>query len=231
MKRIADLAARVQPEDEVFVFVASHGAAAGDRFYLIPSDLGYQGKRAELDEKAVETILSHSISDQEIETAFESMNVNRLLFVIDACNSGQALEAEEKRRGPMNVKGLAQLAYEKGMFVLTASQSYQAAQEVSELGHGLLTYALVSEGLDKGAADVEPADGRLVAREWLDYATDRVPRLQMEKMDEARKAGRQLRFASGPRGAAPAMSGDTQQPRVFYRRELDDAVWIVANRR
>jgi hypothetical protein len=40
-------------------------------------------------------------------------------MVIDACNSGQALEAEEKRRGPMNSKGLAQLAYEKGMYILT----------------------------------------------------------------------------------------------------------------
>ena len=35
--------------------------------------------------------------------------------MIDACNSGQALEAEEKRRGPMNSKALAQLAYEKGI--------------------------------------------------------------------------------------------------------------------
>jgi uncharacterized caspase-like protein len=231
MKSIADLSARVQPEDEVLVFVASHGAAAGDRFYLIPSDLGYQGKRAELDEKAVETILGHSISDQEIEAAFENMNVNRLLFVIDACNSGQALEAEEKRRGPMNAKGLAQLAYEKGMYVLTASQSYQAAQEVSELGHGLLTYALVNEGLDKSAADAEPADGRVIAREWLDFATARVPRLQLEKMEEARKAGRQLRFSAGPRGDMTGMDADTQHPRVFYRRELDDAVWVVAARR
>jgi hypothetical protein len=38
------------------------------------------------------------------------MDAGHLLMVIDACNSGQALEAEEKRRGPMNSKGLAQLA-------------------------------------------------------------------------------------------------------------------------
>ena len=39
-------------------------------------------------------------------------------------------------------KGLAQLAYEKGMYILTAAQSYQAAQETSQLGHGLLTTRL-----------------------------------------------------------------------------------------
>ena len=79
--------------------------------------------------------------------------------MIDACNSGQALEAEEKRRGPMNSKGLAQLAYEKGMYILTAAQSYQAALEAAQLGHGLLTYALVEEGLKTPIADNEPKDG------------------------------------------------------------------------
>lgn len=47
----------------------------------------------------------------------------------------------------MNSKGLAQLAYEKGMYILTAAQSYQAALEAAQLGHGYLTYALVEEGL------------------------------------------------------------------------------------
>jgi hypothetical protein len=229
LKAIADLSARAQPEDDVLVFVASHGTAAADRFYVIPSDLGYMGKRTELDEKSVETILAHSLSDQELERAFEPMNAGRLLLVIDACNSGQALEAEEKRRGPMNSKGLAQLAYEKGMYVLTASQSFQAAQEVSQLGHGLLTYALVTEGLDKGAADTAPKDGNVMAREWLDFATHRVPLLQMEKTDEARKLGRSLRFGPAPSGDSNADAA--QHPRVFYRRELDDAVWIVATSR
>lgn len=58
-------------------------------------------------------ILSRSISDLELEAALETVDAGQLLFVLDACNSGQALEAEEKRRGPMNSSGLAQLAYEK----------------------------------------------------------------------------------------------------------------------
>ncbi len=69
------------------------------------------------------------MSDLELETAVEGLDAQQVLLVIDACNSGQALEAEERRRGPMNSKGLAQLAYEKGMFILTAAQSYQAALE------------------------------------------------------------------------------------------------------
>jgi hypothetical protein len=64
----------------------------------VPHDLGYQGSRTKLDRSALDTILSHSISDRELEEAFEQIDAGQILFVIDACNSGQALEAEEKRR-------------------------------------------------------------------------------------------------------------------------------------
>src|SRR5437870_13629049 len=95
----------------------------------------------------------------------EKIDAGQILLVIDACNSGQALEAEEKRRGPMNSKGLAQLAYEKGMYILTAAQSYQAAQEAEEFGHGLLTYVLIEAGLKKASADRAPKDRRVLLQE------------------------------------------------------------------
>jgi WD40 repeat protein len=225
---LKDLASRAQPEDEVFAFVASHGTAAQERFYLIPNDLGYDGSRTQLDEQAVATILAHSISDQELEKAFEILDVARLLLVIDACNSGQALEAEEMRRGPMNSKGLAQLAYEKGMYVLTASQSFQAAQEVSRIGHGLLTYALIVEGLEKGLADFEPKDGQVFVREWFDYASLRVPQVQVEELKQARNAGRSLSFGGEARGVT-AGSDSAQHPKLFYRREIEINAWVIAN--
>src|SRR5262245_59229300 len=112
-----------------------------------------------------------------------------MLFVLDACNSGQALEAEEKRRGPMNSKGLAQLAYEKGMYILTAAQSFQAALEAAQLGHGYLTYALVEEGLKTPVADSSPKDGLVIAREWLNFATERVPQMKEEKMSQGSGLG------------------------------------------
>src|SRR5262249_54179933 len=122
-------------------------------------------------------------SDLDLELAFEHIDASDLLMVIDACNSGQALESEERRRGPMNSKGLAQLAYEKGLYILTAAQGYQAAIEAAELGHGFLTYALVEEGLKEAAADREPADGRILIREWVDYAVARVPEMQASALE------------------------------------------------
>lgn len=218
----------VEPEDSVVVFYAGHGTAQEQRFYLIPHDLGYAGGRTELDEAGLKTILSHSVSDLELEHACEGIDAGHLLMVIDACNSGQALEAQEKRRGPMNSKGLAQLAYEKGMYILTAAQSYQAAMEAEQLGHGYLTYALVEEGLKSGAADTEPKDGQVVLREWLDYATERVPRMQEAKMKEGRGLAHKVAFVEGEDKVEDVDKRSVQRPRVFYRREPESQPMVVA---
>jgi WD40 repeat protein len=234
IQKLTELATRVQPEDAVIIFFAGHGTAHGKQFYLIPHDLGYRGPRENLSEAGLQTILAHSISDRELEKLFEGIDAGQLLLVIDACNSGQALEAEEKRRGPMNSKGLAQLAYEKGMYVLTAAQSYQAAQEAAKFGHGFLTYALVEDGLKQGKADREQKDGTINLREWLNYATEQVPRMQEENtLDALRGRGRYVVFVGdGSRSTDTHRSGpprdNIQRPRIFYRREQDADPLVVA---
>jgi uncharacterized caspase-like protein len=229
LKLLTDLAAKIQPEDFLVIYFAGHGTAQGNRFYLIPHDLGYTGNPKRLDEVGLQTILSHGISDVELERAIEGIDAGQLLLVIDACNSGQALEAEEKRRGPMNSKGLAQLAYEKGMYILTAAQSYQAALEATKLGHGYLTYALVEEGLKTPAADIEPKDNQLLLREWLDYATNRVPQMQQETIERgARGLGIEVIFVEGDERIKDPNKRNLQRPRVFYRRETETTPFVVA---
>jgi uncharacterized caspase-like protein len=213
---------RAQPEDAVTIYFAGHGTAKGPRFYLVPHDLGYTGPRASVGAESVAAILSHSVSDLEIEAAVEGLDASRVLLVIDACNSGQALEAEERRRGPMNSKGLAQLAYEKGMFILTAAQSYQAALETAQLGHGYLTYALVEDGIKKGLADRRAKDGDITVREWFDYATDRVPEIQ-DASD-----GSRLLLLQDDKAADPNVVRSLQRPRAFYRREVELRPVVVA---
>ncbi len=219
---------RAQPEDAVIIYFAGHGTTQNERFYLIPHDLGYMGSRTLLNESSLRTILDHSISDKELERAFEPLDLSKIVFIIDACNSGQALETEEKRRGPMNSKGLAQLAYEKGMYILTAAQSYQAALEVTQLGHGLLTYTLIEEGIKTGVADVDPRDGRIWVREWFDYASDGVPKLQEEMMNAAQKRGANLAFVEGEDRELIREKRNLQRPRLFYRRELEVQSFLVA---
>jgi hypothetical protein len=215
------------PEDAVVVYFAGHGTADGDRFYLIPHDLGYSGPREKVHD-SLGTVLAKSISDAELETAFEAVDASHVLLIIDACNSGKALDSDEQRRGPLNSKGLAQLAYEKGMYVLAAAQAYQAAMESARLGHGYLTYALAEEGLTRSAADVKPADGQITANEWFEYASRRVPQLQMEALQDAAAQKRLLVFDST---ASPdAAVGRLQTPRLYYRRDDTTPALVVAKR-
>ena len=209
-----------QPEDAVIVYFAGHGTAQGARFFLVPHDLGYTGSRTALTAGAMLTILTRSISDLELESAVEGLDAAQLVMVIDACNSGQALEAEEKRRGPMNSKGLAQLAYEKGMYILTAAQSYQVALEAAQLGHGYLTYALVEDGLKKGSADRDAKDGQVLVREWFNFAAERVPQMQEQE--------NKTRILLEEEKAADSKKRGAQRPRVFYRREAESRPMIVA---
>ncbi len=215
-----------QPEDAVVLYFAGHGIAQGGHFYLIPHDLGYVGARAALDASGLQTILQRSVSDLDLESGVAAIDAGQMLFVIDACNSGQALESEEQRRGPMNSKGLAQLAYEKGMSILTAAQSYQAALETAQLGHGYLTFALIEEGLKKSAADRDIKDGQIITREWFDYATERVPQMQ-ESENQARSLAK-VQLVPFVSGEEKSTKRSIQRPRVFYRRELETNPFVVA---
>jgi WD40 repeat protein len=216
---------RAEPEDLVLFYFAGHGMSRGDRYFLIPHDLGYQGGLSALDDAGYATLAAHSISDRELESALENIDAGEVILVIDACYSGRALEAEEQRRGPMNSRGLAQLAYEKGMYILTAAQEYQTALEAARLGHGLLTYALTTEGLQRGLADSTPRDGEIGLREWLDFGVRRVPALHREMLTPTWRAHREVRPAH-----ARANRWDVQRPRLFSPRESMGSAAVVAYR-
>jgi uncharacterized caspase-like protein len=170
------------------------------------------------------TILSRGVSDLELEAALEGVDAGQMLLVLDACDLGQAIDAEEKRRSPMNSSGLAQLAYEKGIYILTAAQSYQAALEVAKLGHGYLTFALIEDGLKKGLADRDPKDGLALAREWFNYAEERVPQMQEREMQTRPP----LDSAGNDAKAEDPKQRGVQRPRAFYRRELETRQFVVA---
>jgi hypothetical protein len=165
-----------EPEDSVIIFFSGHGAARNDRYYLIPHDLGYTGQLQNLRDKGRQALINYSISDRDLERRFEKIDTGRFMLIIDACQSGQVLESKDQRLGPMNYRGIAQLAYEKGIYVLAATQSYEAAVEFENQGNGLLTYVLLERGLKNRAADFSPRDGRITVGEWFDHAVETVPR-------------------------------------------------------
>lgn len=218
-RKLLDLQ-RARPEDAVVFYFAGHGEASGGKYYLLPYDLGYTGTKAAITTSTLAAILSRAISDKDLSEQLEQIDAGRMMLIIDACYSGQLLDSSEPRRGPLNARGIAQLAYEKGAYVLTASQSDTEALELARLGHGVLTYVLVEQGLKNFKAD-ENSDGAVTAREWFRYGEAAVPLELTSLKDERARAGRPISIGGHPLSV--------QRPQFYFRRELPDD-WVLGRR-
>jgi uncharacterized caspase-like protein len=223
-----------EPEDAVFIYFAGHGAAPGKeskRFYLIAQDFEPSANSA-FDQSYANEAVPGAINDLEMGSIVEEIDAAYIVLVIDACRSGKLIESDDPRQGPMNSEGLAQLAYEKGMYILAAAQGDEAAKELSQYGHGLLTYALVEEGLKQSKADFDPKDNKILLREWLDYTAIRLPQLQVNGMKRLAALGRDISIVEGEKVRGfrfvPLGRRQTQRPRTFYRREPDVQPLVIA---
>ncbi len=236
MFALKDVIDKAGPEDTVVIIYSGHGInekiGNENRFFLITHDLGAGGKRDENE------FIKKGVSDLDLEALlvgngnvlkeifpgtaseeFRALQAQNIALILDCCHSGQALESEEWRVGPMNSRGLAQLAWEKGMEILTASQSDQFAQEAKELGHGVLTYALLEGFINAPYED----NSRLLARTWLDYAAEEVPEIVENNI-----AFKGLTFSSNLE-EIEEKTIQIQTPEVFHKRE-GGGDWSVAER-
>lgn len=207
LKEIARITREAKPDDAVLIFFAGHGVARGERYYLLPNDADLSG----------EALARTAVSDGDLERELRPLMAGTTAVIIDACQSGQAMDTgSDWRRGPINATGFAQLAYEKGIQILAASQSYQSALEPARYGHGLLTYALVKEGLEqRRAINVEPGvriDRTLSIEQWFEYASLRVTSL----VTGGASPGREV-----------VKGSDRQQPRAYVRRSLGRDLWLL----
>ena len=160
--------ARARPQDSVIFYFAGHGGRLGKSYVLAAQDYNPEnvGKPGE--------IAQGTVSDQQLRSLFYRIDAGRQMIIIDACQSGSALNSEVAV-GPYRSSSFAQMAYDKGIFVITATQSDGRARELEQYGHGLFTYVLVNNGLVEGKADYDPPDGIIQAREWLKYAARELP--------------------------------------------------------
>jgi len=119
---------------------------------------------------------------------------------------------------------LGQLSYDKGMRILTATQAANVAIEVGgSIGHGLLTYALVKEGLEQDAADFKPRDQAIHLKEWLEYGVDRVPSLYDEILTGRLRGINRAELV----GSASGRRGYQQQPSLFDFSRKDRKVVLT----
>jgi hypothetical protein len=170
---------RATPDDLVIFSFSGHGhTTPSGSFYMLPSDA---------DPTAIVTParLRGFISSEELSRWLEAVDAGQLAMIIDACHSAASVATPGFKPGPMGDRGLGQLAYDKGMRILAASQPDDVALEIRKLRQGLLTAALLEGFEDRGGrlrADSD-ADGSVSLTEWLGYGEARTPGLYQDAVD------------------------------------------------
>jgi hypothetical protein len=163
---------------------------SGD-FYIIPYDIGKIALCSVNDE-----LLKRAISSEELSLWLRYVDAGEMLMIVDACYSSAAFQGGEFKPGPMGSRGLGQLAYDKGMKILAATQADNVAREYGTLAQSLLSYILTKEGIADELADFKPADQVVMTTEWLQYAEARVPKWYDEHT--TRKAKQSQSVATKP---------------------------------
>jgi WD40 repeat protein len=92
--RFAEMAAEVKPDDVVFIYLAGHGRVplGEEMFYFVPFD----GRDPELGAGESDLLRSTAVSTAMLAEALRDIPARRIIFVLDACQSGGAIEALSK---------------------------------------------------------------------------------------------------------------------------------------
>lgn len=219
----------VEPEDTLIISFSGHGYAdTSGIFYLLPNDIG--------ESFSVKTeSLNKTISSDELSLWMQDITASEMIMIIDACHSSAAVQGDGFKPGPMGSRGLGQLAYDKDMKILSATQANNVALELESLKQGLLSYALLQDGIVDSLADSDK-DKQLFPAEWLEFAEKRVPQLYEEVKSRKRSILIEGKIATDE-GVKSVFVKETnqksnlnlQQPSVFdfKRRKAKNSLFVM----
>lgn len=148
-------------DDMLMLYFAGHGYADQGSFYFLGTD-------GEPSRVSATGVAASQINDM----IKKQGKFKKVVWFIDACNSGASGDPGERGVDDANDLLRALANEENGYIILSASNEYQKALEFSDRGHGVFTYYL-TEGL-KGNADIPPSDGYIRMRELSEYVTGKV---------------------------------------------------------
>jgi len=144
------------PNDTVIVFFSTHGQVSkrDGGFYLMPTDIGEGWTKSLLQEdpESLEKLLHRCISSEELSDWASKIDAKEIVYLFGTCYSAESVAAGGIKHGPFSQKGFGQLAFDKKMRVLAASE--RAAYELVDQKAGELATALkhtINTGLDRRA--------------------------------------------------------------------------------
>lgn len=165
-----------EKQDILAIYFAGHGISVNGEWYFLPYETTL---RADLNYFA-----SVGVSASEISDIFKDSSIQHILLMIDSCYSGASLDSFKKLQNSQR-KFSRTISRSVGITIVTATRKNQQAAELSDLGHGLFTYAL-GKGI-RGEADFMPEDNLISAHELADFSTQMIPNFAKKYVGSAQE--------------------------------------------
>ena len=175
------LAKKAQPRDTLLVTIAGHGTTLGQRYYLLPHDF-----IADPLKTLEDNVKAKGFPVDELGEKLRQVPALKKVLILDTCGSGGATGVLQKGRNPFAFRGeIERLNRAEGVFTIAACAATEEAQEPKELGHGVLSYALLAglREVDKKGPlankGVDTANPNQVVDvlEWFSFAAGQTPGL------------------------------------------------------
>jgi len=199
-------------QDTVIVFLAGHGTVVDSRYYFLPHDFERTSNSLE------EDVRSQGLPTTDIGTALAAVPSLKRMLLLDTCQSGGAVAAARTARDPFALRGaIERLARAEGAFSIAGVATSEKAAEVSDLGHGVLTYSLLAglRAVDEGPLKdrwlrVEDPTPVAYVLPWFNFASSHVPELTQKYFGSAADVQHNLGGTSFP--VLPVPLGDPSVP-------------------
>jgi WD40 repeat protein len=167
---IRDVAELTQPQDTLVVILCGHGAFISDRLYFAPHDLRIDS------DQPIKALRTRGLPVDELAGAIATGRALNRVLIMDAASSGAAFGNEEKRTSGNDLRGAVErLSRSQGVHLLVAAGYTKNAVEFPDLGHGILSYALLAaNGIDRGPLKGQrmgSASGEADVTDWFDFTT------------------------------------------------------------
>jgi WD40 repeat protein len=177
-RRLSDMAKEVKEDDVVLLFFSGHGTvpAGQEMFYFAPIDM-----RGPSPEDQTETGLNTAM----LADAIREMPAGRIVLIIDACQSGGAIESlgkigevkakVEMRKAQMEKVGGNGRKHEVGIYIIAAATPLQEAVQ-PKTGNGALVVTLLEVLRDEN----KTTSGEVWMRDLVKHLQKRLPEVSAQ---------------------------------------------------
>lgn len=175
-KALDEITEKAEPIDLVLVYLAGHGKVQTDdrdkpRFYYLTQRMNSFGQLEDPQARKLD-----AISQEELTDWLSTVGARKKVMVLDACNSGQLVEAlvQDRAFTESQLIALDRMKDRTGMYILAGSAADRKSYEATPFGQGLLTYSIL-QGMQEISTQNENKEVDVL--QLLMHAENQVPSL------------------------------------------------------